>query len=197
MPRHRAASWHQAILNRLAQGDIAIPRGADIAHRRAAALQHTMGMHHAADRRVGEELLQTPAGIVRSCRGEQVHMAIDHPRHDKLACRIDHVDVTAGRRNGRRLADRRNPILFDADDAIVLTSPWIASKTAPPTICTRAIAISLPMSPTLLLSPARYFAVSLPHCCIASASIALHVGSSSDLVSPALQHLLRIGYPLI
>jgi CRISPR/Cas system type I-B associated protein Csh2 (Cas7 group RAMP superfamily) len=46
-------------------------------------------------------------------------MAIDHPRHDKLAGRIDHVDVAATRRYGRRLADRRNPILVDADDAIV------------------------------------------------------------------------------
>ena len=45
-------------------------------------------------------------------------MAIDHPRHDELASRIEHVDVAATRGYGRGPADSRNPIICDADDAI-------------------------------------------------------------------------------
>jgi hypothetical protein len=45
-------------------------------------------------------------------------MAIDHPRHDELACRIDDADITAACGYGRRSANRRNPVICDADDAI-------------------------------------------------------------------------------
>jgi len=45
-------------------------------------------------------------------------MAIDHPRHDELAGRINHVDIAPTRGYGRRPANRCNPIICDADDAI-------------------------------------------------------------------------------
>jgi hypothetical protein len=45
-------------------------------------------------------------------------MAIDHPRHNKLASRIDYVDVASPCGYGRGSADRRNPLFVDADDAV-------------------------------------------------------------------------------
>src|SRR5512134_168516 len=46
-------------------------------------------------------------------------MTIDHPRHDELAGRIDHVDVATACGYGRRPTHRRNPIICDADDTIL------------------------------------------------------------------------------
>jgi hypothetical protein len=46
-------------------------------------------------------------------------MAIDHPRHDELAGRIDHVDIATTRGYGRRPANRRNPIICNADDTVL------------------------------------------------------------------------------
>jgi hypothetical protein len=59
-------------------------------------------------------------------------MAIDHSRHDELAGRINHADVAAARGYGRGPADRRHPIICDADDAILddLTVDRIEDGTA-------------------------------------------------------------------
>ena len=48
-----------------------------------------------------------------------MHVAIDHPRHDELAGRINHADVAATCGYGRGPADGRNAIICDADDAIL------------------------------------------------------------------------------
>src|SRR5262245_24520632 len=89
-------------------------------------------MHRTADGSVWQQLLQATAGIVRGCRGEQVHMAVNHPRHDELAGRIEHVDVSPTRGYGRGSADCRNPIVLDADDAVLydLTVDRIEDGTA-------------------------------------------------------------------
>jgi hypothetical protein len=59
-------------------------------------------------------------------------MAIEHPRHDELAGRIDYADIAAACGYGRCPANRRNPIICDADDAILddLTVDRIEDGTA-------------------------------------------------------------------
>src|SRR5262245_54525241 len=59
-------------------------------------------------------------------------MAIDHPRHDELAGRIDDADIAAACGYGRRLANSRKPIIGNADDAILydLTVDRIKDGTA-------------------------------------------------------------------
>jgi hypothetical protein len=59
-------------------------------------------------------------------------MTIDHPRHDELAGRINHVDIATARGYGRRPANCRNPIICDADNAILydLTVDSIEDGTA-------------------------------------------------------------------
>jgi hypothetical protein len=59
-------------------------------------------------------------------------MAVDHPRHDELAGRIDHMDIATARGYGRRPANSRNPIICDADNTILydLTVDRIEDSTA-------------------------------------------------------------------
>ena len=47
-----------------------------------------------------------------------MHMTIHHPRHDELSRRVDHLYIAATSGNGRRRANGRDPVIFDADDAV-------------------------------------------------------------------------------
>src|SRR5919109_559570 len=47
-----------------------------------------------------------------------MHMAIHHPRHDELACRIEHLHIATSRGDRRGGTDSRNAVALHADDAI-------------------------------------------------------------------------------